>query len=576
MGVILFMNKSTKNPWNNAVTRLQIETRNIYIYRYFSLILTSIFYLVKERYVPTRTKLIVILCITISAIILNYVYVKYQDIKNLIRLMVILETIGNVVILIPTGGLQSPYIWYSLNTVLITAYFLDGFYFYFCLTIYIMTLLATFFIFNKVQDSFIAFLIDNSNLLLSYLLIIFAIKSLVSLIKKLNKEGKHLVLINKDLTEANKIVEESMEHISSLYQSVHSFVSIKNEDRLVDIIVYYTKQITKSPISFLYRRFDKREFIFKVSQELDEECRNNLLDCIKNNLTKIFEVDDALKYQINNKEYAVISIKSEYEAYGVLGIEIKYEDNRIVERQNIKQIKFLTSLSSVMFERLKLEKVSKSLLISEEQNRIANEIHDSVLQRLFYVSCKVQTLIHNKKNITELDDGLKLIRDSIGSAMKDLREAIYSLSRKNNSMSIFEENIRNYLEEVSKLNDINIEFDLRGRQELINYNVKGAIYRILCESIGNAIRHGKSKNINISINIEIDYIKLMINDDGLGFNLEEKMIGNKMGLGIKNIYNLVYLLSGKIDMNSRLNKGTYINITIPNNSLDRKEKGDVV
>lgn len=570
------MNKSTKNPWNDAVTRLQIGTRNIYIYRYFSLILTSIFYLVKERYVPTRTKLIVILCITISAIILNYVYVKCQDIKNLIKLMVILETIGNVVILIPTGGLQSPYIWYSLNTVLITAYFLDGFYFYFCLTIYIMALLAAFFIFNKVQDSFIAFLIDNSNLLLSYMLIIFAIKSLASLIKKLNKEGKHLALINKDLTEANKIVEESMEHISSLYQSVHSFVNIKNEDRLVDIIVYYTKQITKSPVSFIYICFKKKEFIFKVSQEIDEECRNNLLDCIKNNLTKIFEVDDALKYQINNKEYAVISIKSEYEAYGVLGIEIKYEDNRIIERQNIKQIKFLTSLSSVMFERLKLEKVSKSLLISEEQNRIANEIHDSVLQRLFYVSCKVQTLIRNKKNVTELDDGLKLIRDSIGSAMKDLREAIYSLSRKNNSMSIFEENIRNYLEEVSKLNDINIEFDLRGRQELINYNVKGAIYRILCEGIGNAIRHGKSKNINISINIEIDYIKLMINDDGLGFNLEEKMIGNKMGLGIKNIYNLVYLLSGKIDINSKLNKGTSINITIPNNSLDRKEKGDVV
>lgn len=571
------MHKITKILFYKAVKKQPVEIRTIYLYRYFSLIMTSIFYFMKYNYVPLKNRLEVIICITSAAIILNYLYLKYQDVKNLVRLMIIIETAGNVAILIPTGGFQSPYIWYSLNTVLVTAYFLDVFYFYFNLLTYTI-LTAVFYIFDQVNYNVKSFLLDNSNLLLSYLLIIFSIKLLVSLIKILNKKSRELVLTNSEHVKANKMLDESMEYIASLYQSFDNFINIKNKDRLAELIVSYTTQITKSSFAFLYISPGKNQYIFKTSEEKYEVYKNNILNNIKLKLSEIMRCNEPLKYQLENKEFAVISIKSSYEAYGVLGIEIEDENSAIVKRENINQIKFLASLSSVMFEKLKFEEINKQLLIAEEQNRIANEIHDSVLQRLFYVSCKVQTIIQNKdkKDISKFDSELKLLKESIGSAMRDLREAIYSLSRKYDGISTFEENIRNYIEEVSKLNDVNINIDLTGRLELVNYELKKAIYRILSEGIGNAIRHGKSKNIFIVINMERELVKLKIDDDGMGFDLNKKLTSTNMGLGIKNMDTMVYSLNGEININSKLNKGTSIEIIIPNTNLQCKESGEAI
>lgn len=571
------MNRFTGISLFKTVKNQPAEIRTICLYRYFSLILTSIFYLMKYTYVPLKNRVEVIICITSAAILLNYLYLKYNDVKNLVKIMVIIETAGNVAILIPTGGLQSPYIWYSLNTVLVTAYFLDMFYFYFNLLVYTTILAAAFYIFNSIHYNIKLFLLDNSNLLLSYLLIIFSIKLLVSLIKTLDKKSSDLALTNSELVKANKMIDESMEYIASLYQSFDNFINIKNKDKLAELIVSYTTQITKSNFAFLYISLEKNQYIFKASEEKGEVYKGNILNNIKLKLSEIMPCSEPSKYQIESKEFAVISIKSSYEAYGVLGIEIEDENSAIVKRENINQIKFLASLSSVMFERLKFEEINKQLLIAEEQNRIANEIHDSVLQRLFYVSCKVQTIAQDesKKDITEFNNELKFIKESIGSAMRDLREAIYSLSRKNDEMSTFEEKIRNYIKEVSTLNDVKISFELSGRLDPVNYEIKKAIYRILTEGIGNAIRHGKSKNLIIAINMERKFVKLKIDDDGVGFNLDNKLKSNDMGLGIKNMHNLVYSLNGNIDIRSRLNQGTSINIMLPA-SLQYKEKGEAL
>lgn len=571
------MNRFTGIPFLKPVKNQPVEIRTIYLYRYFSLIMTSIFYFIKYNYVPLKNRLEVIICITSAAIILNYLYLKYHDLKNLVRLMVIIETVGNVAILIPTGGLQSPYIWYSLNTVLVTAYYLDVFYFYFNLLAYTTILTAAFYIFNQINYNVKLFLLDNSNLLLSYLLIIFSIKLLVSLIKTLDKKSRELSLTNSELIKANKMADESMGYIASLYQSFDNFINVKNKDRLAELIVSYTIQITKSSYAFLYISLGKNQYIFKANEEKGEAYKNNILNNIKPKLSEIMKCNEPSKYQIENKEFAVISIKSSYEALGVLGIEIEDESSAIVRRENINQIKFLASLSSVMFERLRFEEINKQLLIAEEQNRIANEIHDSVLQRLFYVSCKVQTIIQDKskKDITEFNNELMLIKESIGSAMKDLRETIYSLSRKNDEMSTFEEKIRDYIKEVSRLNDVKISFELSGRLEFVNYEIKKAVYRILTEGIGNAIRHGKSKNLIIVVNMERKFVKLKIDDDGVGFNLDTKLKSNEIGLGIKNMHNLVYSLNGNIDIKSKLNQGTSINIMLPA-SLQYKKKGEAL
>lgn len=111
-----------------------------------------------------------------------------------------------------------------------------------------------------------------------------------------------------------------------------------------------------------------------------------------------------------------------------------------------------------------------------------------------------------------------------------------------------------------------------GHQEIKENDLKKAVYRIICEAVGNSVRHGKCSRIMIVLKIQKEYIELDITDDGVGFDLDK---GSK-GLGIQNIHNLVYYFNGSIDIESRLGKGTAIHIKFPINILIANIKGEVV
>ena len=57
-----------------------------------------------------------------------------------------------------------------------------------------------------------------------------------------------------------------------------------------------------------------------------------------------------------------------------------------------KQLLLLVELYIMVFKRFRLATVNEKLLVAEEQNRIANEIHDSVNQRIYSMVCALYTL----------------------------------------------------------------------------------------------------------------------------------------------------------------------------------------
>lgn len=560
----------------NEIKNLADDIKLIYLYRYFSLILTSLFYLLGGLRSPLTNKLIVIGCLSIASVLLNNLYVKNQDNKNIIRVLVCIEIIGNMLILIPTGGLNSPYIWYSLNTILVTVSFLNVYYCWFNLFVYLFfsTLISSLLL-NKDNERFVQILFDNSNLILSFILVTMAAQLLLTLMKKLKKESKNLTATNTQLTVSNERLKESIDSIMSLYQAVHSFVNQNQKSELFDIIVEYTEKITKSDMAFFSLNVNQEEWILNTSKKIDKNYNFILSEKIKSQWNVLKQSNSPMKLCINDAKYMVISIKSSYIQHGVLGIEIKSDQSEIFYKDNLDQMKFLSELSSIALEKFRLEEVNAHLLVSGEQNRIANEIHDSVSQRLFSISCGIYGLIQKAGKITEeeLKNELSVIKDSLNKTMKDLRETIYGLSWEKGGKDMFKFDIMNYIKEVSRLNGIDISFNVEGNEELLDYDLKKAIYRIICEGTGNAVRHGNCSRIEIILDIKEGDIKLTIVDNGRGFCLNN-MDKSSRGLGIKNMVNLVKSFNGKINIDSQIGKGTVINVLF--NKYIYREQGDVL
>ena len=184
------------------------------------------------------------------------------------------------------------------------------------------------------------------------------------------------------------------------------------------------------------------------------------------------------------------------------------------------QLQFLSELISIAFERFYLEEINERLLITEEQNRIANEIHDSVLQRLFSMSCGIFSMMKKLDNysLEEIENELNLIRKTTDTVMKELRAKIYGLSWKKSGSSSFAMDIRKYIDDIKKLSNVIIPFSIVGSDEQLSCKQKKALYRMICEGIGNAVRHGEAEIIEVSLNISPEETTLSIVDNGKGFD----------------------------------------------------------
>ena len=154
-------------------------------------------------------------------------------------------------------------------------------------------------------------------------------------------------------------------------------------------------------------------------------------------------------------------------------------------------------------ERVVEIRMKNQMVIIEERNRIANEIHDSVSQRLFGIVCSLHSLQAKSREMTteELNEELQFLSQSASTTLKELRAAIYRLSStKNGEESLFVR-LQTYLDEYARLHAIRIDCQLTGDEATISDALKQALYRIICEACGNAVRHGQCQVIEIRLSL---------------------------------------------------------------------------
>ncbi|NLC67738.1 MAG: hypothetical protein GX754_02900 [Clostridiaceae bacterium] len=608
--------------------QLDIFNKVIFFYRYFSLLITSIFFAASSQQRPKLLVIAVISGVGISAIILNSLYLCLHLLsvkqKKFTRLLVLIETVGNALILIPSGGLNSPYLWYSLNTVLVTLTFLDLKYCIFNLMIYlIITTKISHVLFNNEQISFWSVLSRNSNLILSFILITVASHLLITLLNKLKEERNKLIKANEELNLANMNLHRAIEYTMSMNRAIHNLVNQRDASMLARLLIEYTLDITKSRkaffISFLsdlpdYENHEKyKDYESTYNRSIDDgddvepsgegngkegavfltqACRNSILK----QKDKVLNLRVPVNMKINGENLILSEVGSLYQSYGILGIVVKNDVSdvsNILYKELYNQMRLLSELGSIVFERYLLEESNNRLLINDEQNRIANEIHDTVFQRLFSISCAIHKLMQRQDIMQRQNDGiieimpdmdikseLATMKDSVGNAMKELREIVYKLSWRKKGENVFQSDMLRYIDEISKLTGVKISFSLSGDQELLSYDVKRGICRIIRESTGNAIRHGECRNISISINIDDYFTRLEIKDDGKGFEVNKNIHGT--GLGLRNMCSLVNSLNGEVNITSQHVKdeksekserggndgqGTLIAVILPNNGF---------
>jgi signal transduction histidine kinase len=189
---------------------------------------------------------------------------------------------------------------------------------------------------------------------------------------------------------------------------------------------------------------------------------------------------------------------------------------------------------------------------------ISREIHDNINLTLTLAKLKLNTTHENKR---ELDYSIQLI----GNAISELTD----LSRSMNSDIIKECGLLSALsievERIKRINQLHVELLVSGNPAFLDAQKELFIFRIVQEAINNILKHSKAKNVSIKLDYSMSQLKIEIHDDGIGLNKEPmfREKGRFPSAGFRNMKKRIELMNGDFRVQSGVNKGTHIVLTLP-------------
>ncbi len=197
----------------------------------------------------------------------------------------------------------------------------------------------------------------------------------------------------------------------------------------------------------------------------------------------------------------------------------------------------------------------------DERKRIALELHDAVGQMASALGMelgRLESLSQNSRSdFHEKIAEVKQMNTEVIRAVKELATGLRPAMLDQLGLGPA---LRSHARDFERRTNISTVIRLEGELDAIPEPHRTCIYRILQEALNNCGRHAQAKNVTISLAGAQQLIRLTVKDDGVGFDAASK---SETGLGLVGIAERVRDLDGKLKIDSRLGKGTSLEVELP-------------
>lgn len=356
---------------------------------------------------------------------------------------------------------------------------------------------------------------------------------------------------------------------------------------------------------------DSKDEIFRIGEQCrtDFESITDELKEIKRKVTQIINNGDKLDAQVRRarlrlsevskhfKDYSESQVREAYEVAHKLQMDLTL--NRQTEKQlrekrddlerrlvglneTIERADHLVSQISVvmnymmsdirqMGEALETakEKQDFGLRIIEaqedERKRLSREIHDGPAQMMANVMMRSDLIerVYKERGADEAIHEIKSMKKMVRSALYEVRRIIYDLRPMALDDLGLVPTLKKYLQTIEEYHrTTRIQFTNIGEDKRLPSKYEVAIFRMIQESVQNALKHADASLIQVKLEIKRDHVMVVIKDDGQGFDINEK---KPESFGLLGIRERVELLEGELSIHSKIGTGTLIIIQVPLN-----------
>lgn len=342
--------------------------------------------------------------------------------------------------------------------------------------------------------------------------------------------------------------------------------------------------------NFAYRfmfeaRYDSSKFFFDKAYDLSKELENldlesEVLDSYSDYYSRIGDYKNSLKYSklYIEKSNELREHKKLKETRFLSAVyENEKKENAILKQQNeinklwiyvIIALVFLVVVMAISIyfrqrwalskSKLETTKKTKKLEIAEakiqgqdaERDRLGMDLHDGIVADLSALKMRIQSYFKENDEFTTVNHSLNTIIQNLRGLSHRMRPA--SLEEYGLVPSI-----QNLVYTVNQSNNFKVDFycDFDDR---LSQNIEVSIYFLIYELVNNATKYSSGDTIDIQLYRDKELINLSVEDNGGGFNPENKNAGQ----GLKNIRDRLAQLGGNLVIDSHDDATAFI-INIP-------------
>jgi signal transduction histidine kinase len=220
-------------------------------------------------------------------------------------------------------------------------------------------------------------------------------------------------------------------------------------------------------------------------------------------------------------------------------------------------VEMLAAHAAIAIENAELHERSRELTVMEERNRLARELHDSVIQTLFsavFTAEAAAELLDRDPRLARAE--VARLQQLAKGAVKEMRSLVFELRPAEIELEGLVPTLRKHIDVLKRVYGSDIRLSVEGRRRL-KPDTERELFRIAQEAIRNAMKHSGASRISVGVRMRDSVVRLSVSDDGVGFDPSSPQVRGRH-LGLTSMLERAELLGGDLHVESAPGAGATV------------------
>ena len=208
----------------------------------------------------------------------------------------------------------------------------------------------------------------------------------------------------------------------------------------------------------------------------------------------------------------------------------------------------------------------------EQRRRLARELHDEPLQLFLHLARRLEHLGSSSGVPEVVSGGLDQARHQALDAATRLRVLARDLRPPALDRLGLVPALSSLLSDVEEETTLSTTTSIVGDIVRLGADLELGAFRIIQESVNNAVKHAQATTIEVSVTFDSERITVEVRDNGCGFNVTQAAAREATGMGVMGMGERAAILGGHLDITSLASEGTVVRAVLPVHQNERVER----